>query len=464
MTGNLECRINGLAVGRRVLELIPGVGETLWETFKLQGVADCTLMLSGNLAGPDTRISGTVQVFEGRLLPSFCLIPVLDVSARAYFDGPQVHVAGLSGRLDLTGPGGPEYASSPAGLTVRGTVDAAAQDGDFEFRIADLDMCPLVVEAIPGIGEVMWRSVRPRGMVDVSGMVQWRGQQQEDPFSWYLDLALKNASVVWTQVPISLYSLSGHVLVTKEAAVLSSITGLAATGRFSAAGRMVMGAGQEGMPYSGTVEFRQVELRRLLQELSEQDRPVSGRLSGIIEINGSAGDDSMPAGKGIVELSDGYLWEAPFFMGLVDVLHLSFPGGGKGLDSGSLRFSLKDGWVNVERFQVASRGTEVTGQGSVGMRTGDLKDATVVAATLPEGGLPLIGKALRIVLRPVERQLARFEVTGTVQDPKFRAVPWRALTSPVGSVFDLLTSPFRGEEKPEEEWGVVTPIDLDEVD
>ena len=54
-----------------------------------------------------------------------------------------------------------------------------------------------------------------------------------------------------------------------------------------------------------------------------------------------------------------------------------------------MRFSLEDDWVNVEALQVTSRGTEVSGQGYVGISTGELKDARVVAATLPEGGLPI---------------------------------------------------------------------------
>jgi len=130
----------------------------------------------------------------------------------------------------------------------------------------------------------------------------------------------------------------------------------------------------------------------------------------------------------------------------VDFLHLSLPGTGTDFDTGEMRFELEGRKVNVQGFRVTSKAMELEGYGQLTLPGGEL-DLTMVAATLPGGGLPIIGPALRMILRPVERELVKLRVTGTLRQPRFEHKMLAPVTRPITSLFELIISPFGGGSK-----------------
>jgi hypothetical protein len=133
---------------------------------------------------------------------------------------------------------------------------------------------------------------------------------------------------------------------------------------------------------------------------------------------------------------------------LIDVLHLSSPGQYGHFDKGKMRCTFNADSVQIQSLRVTSPAAELTGQGTVGLDKGKL-DLSMVAATLPKGGLPVIGQALRVVLRPIERQLVRVEVTGTLSEPEYSPKMLQNVTRPITGLFGLIVSPFRSDKKKE---------------
>jgi len=441
----LTVELHNLHATEQIVRWTPGAGEDLWELLSPEGFVDGTLLLRGDVARAGPDVSGTLQISSGRARPSFFPIPVADVAGSVRLDGPRVRIAELSGRLQ---PEDGAASSAPQGagsVTVRGWLDLSRKEGSFDVRVPDLDLCQEMVEAIPGLGENLWRELKPSGMVALSSNVHYRGEQ-EPTFSYSVGVDLKNASALWVSVPVRLQSLNGHVVLTNELISAPSVGGRAAMGWFNASVVADLDPAHGNVHYRGWVELRRADLKSLLEELGEPGGDVQGRLSGLVEIECRHGEQEKLTGTGKLELTDGSLWSTPFFMHLVELLHLTIPGTGGTFDTGEARFELDDRQVNVKSFRVTSTALELEGYGEISLPGGEL-DLSMVAATPSEGGLPFVGKYLRAIIRPVERELVKLHVTGTLRQPKFEHKVLGPVTRPITSLFELLVSPFGGSSQ-----------------
>jgi len=436
----LKVELHGLRAARKLVQWLPGFGEELWESVRPEAVLDGVVLLRGPLAEGTPEVTGALQVSGGRAVLTWFPVPVDGIAGTVSFDPARVRVGRLSGRLVVEGSRA-DAVDCVGSVTVRGETELTGQQSTFEFHVSDVELSREMVELIPGVGPQLWEELQPQGMVAVSGKVRHRPGADPD-LSYFVEAQLKNARALWRSVPVSLGSLSGHVLVTNDAVVVSSVDGMAATGWFRVSGVAELEPDGASAFYRGTVEFRRADLRRLLGELTQTESDMRGRLSGIVEVGGRLGEQEELMGLGRLELSGASLWSAPFFMGLVDALHLSVPGTGGAFDAGEVEFELEDSRVNVQRFRLASRAVELEGSGQISLEDWAL-ELDMVAATLPEGGLPIIGDVARMIMRPVERELVKLHVTGTLESPKFEHKVFKPLTHPITSLFDLVTSPFR---------------------
>jgi len=442
--GELKLELKGLRADEHIVRWLPGFGERLWKSVRPEGVVDASLRLRGPLAGDRAAVYGTLLVSSGSALLTWLPVPMREVSATLHFDPARVQIARASGRLC---PAGEEPERGAGSVAASGVIDLAGGESWLEVRSSDLQVGRELVERLPGSGKSLWSQLEPEGRVAVTGRVRLKGQSAQD-VSYSMDVHLKNASAVWKPVPVRLQALSGHVILTDRMITVPAVSGRAATGLVQLSGEADLENGGEQVRYRGILEFRRADLRPLLAELGVPDSNVGGRLSGLVELGGRLGTQESMVALGSVQLSEGRLLSAPFFMGLVDALHLSVPGTGGDFDTGEAHFELQDNELHVTRFRLASGTVELEGHGEIALPGWQL-DLAMVAATLPEGGLPIISKGLRLVMRPVEKGLVRLQVTGTIAEPKFEPQVLGPLKRPIGSLWDLLTGPFRGGSREE---------------
>jgi len=172
-------------------------------------------------------------------------------------------------------------------------------------------------------------------------------------------------------------------------------------------------------------------------------------LSGVMELAGRTGKNSALEGQGELSFSQGHIWQAPVFMGLVDVLHLSRPGAMGNFDRGEAQYAISEDHLHIQHFELRSPSAELTGMGMVGLEDGKL-DLRVVAATVPEGGIPLLSPALKAIVGPVQRELIRVNITGTIEDPEYSYTIIGRLRRPFETLYDFFASPFRPEDNENE--------------
>ena len=436
---DLTVDVSNLRLEENLVRAIPELGGDLWKLFQPTGVVDGSVSIRDSGQGP--RVSGSIHLQNGRLKSSFSPLPLGNVSANIRFDEERIQISRLTGRIELGT--GALLESSPGALLLTGEIERDGKGGAFHVEIPSLQLSQPVVEALPEVGRPLWKRLQPEGLMALYGRISY-DTERENPVSYQMRMELKNSKATWAGFEATMSSLNGTILLEDDNVIIPHVSGMVAGGPFDASG-FVTRDDAGTVRYTGSVEYRRLDLRRLLYELTEEETRARGRLSGLVEIGGRLGDESRLRGVGSAELSDGLVWKAPVMLGLIDVLHLSAPGQHGRFDQGKMRFSFDSRAVDLHSFRLTSPAAELTGQGTVQVPDGKL-DIQMVAATLPEGGLPVIGQALRVVLRPVERQLVRVQVGGTLDDPKYKLHPLRNVTHPISSIFDLLTSPFRKDD------------------
>ena len=95
-------------------------------------------------------------------------------------------------------------------------------------------------------------------------------------------------------------------------------------------------------------------------------------------------------------------------------------------------------------FELTGAGLSVSGYGTIETETREL-DMTVVAIGAPEGkGIPILSDVVGWLLKGIERQLVRIDVTGTTDAPKYTSQVLTKVTWPLRSLRTVLFSPILG--------------------
>ena len=162
-------------------------------------------------------------------------------------------------------------------------------------------------------------------------------------------------------------------------------------------------------------EFENSDLKTLLADLTSPTNRADGVLDGKIVItSGLASDLRSWAGRGELNLEQGYLWNVPLFSVLSPVLNALSPGlgssrGGKGRAT----FTVRNGQAHTEDLQMQEPVMRLRYRGWVDL-DGEL-NAKVEAEPLGRSWFP--SRALGFVLTPITK-LFEYKVSGTLGQPK----------------------------------------------
>ncbi|MHC4591926.1 MAG: hypothetical protein ACYS8L_04425 [Planctomycetota bacterium] len=128
------------------------------------------------------------------------------------------------------------------------------------------------------------------------------------------------------------------------------------------------------------------------------------------------------------------------------------PGSMKARAKGEMVFSFSGGKITVTEFDLTGGGLNLSGYGSVWL-DGRLA-LTMVAVGAPEEGkgIPIISRVVGWLLKAVERQLVRLDVSGTLENPVIEHRVLSKITWPLANLRSVLFSPIFGsgaDEEPE---------------
>ncbi len=396
----------------------------------------------------DSFFSGIVNVLSGRADTVFSPYPIEISSGRIQLDGSTVSLDSFRGIIRYLDPELlPGTLGHTASIKFSGEYDMLEKTGLFGISAEDIKLNEDVVSRIPGWGADFWDTLRPAGLVSLSGSVGYDDAlSYSGGLHYSLDLGLRDASVLWSGFPLLFRSLTGGVFVTNNSLHAPNVQAFLCGGKAEVSG-FVSGLEDEAdIRFNGSFDLQRIDIRKLIREMTGREMDVAGKITGVMEIAGRIGEEPTLLGQGEFSLSEGRIWHAPVFFGLIDILHLSLPGPTANFDRGRVQFEILDEHIYIQHFELRSPSAEMTGWGTIRLQDGEL-DLTIVAATVPEGGIPLISPVLKTILSPVQRELIRIRVTGAIDKPKYSYDAIGRLTRPAQTLYDLFRFPMRiGED------------------
>ncbi len=445
----LHVEFNDLHVDRELLAEIPG---------NIKALTD--LNPSGRIDGEffvrddGSEISCNVNLKSGRVETEFFPLPLEELSGTIRLADNVLTLESLAGTVRHRPTGDRDCAVRTGQFKIGGRYDLGREQGEFRVNVEDIDIDRDIVLSIPVAGEELWENHRPQGVISIDGTIEYCGEKETDKFSYHLNTDLKNVSVRWgannaDDLSLVLSGLHGRMLVTNDLIHAPDLTGTIGGGKVDLRGIVSGLTENEDLRYEADIGFNRVDIRKLLREVTGRELNVRGRLSGVLEIAGRNGNDRVLEGQGELSFTQGHIWNAPVFMGLIEVLHLSRPGELGDFDRGEAQYTIHDDYLYVQHFELRSPSAELTGSGKVRLQDGAL-DARMVAATIPEGGIPILSPAIKTILGPVQRELVRVNVTGTVAEPRYSHSVIGRLTRPVQTLYDIFMSPLRITDDDEE--------------
>ena len=437
----LNVSLSNLRTNEQLVRAVPGVGDDLWETLKPEVLLDAQVRLIDGADGGTMAPSVRLVLHGGRAEPSFLPMPLEDLAGTVRAEGDKVFLERLSATIvPEDGTAGPGHA--PSLVELQGTVVPKGPVLDLYLKAENLVLTERILSVVPVMGPQLWQQTRLQGWASVAGQVRYDGRE-DGKLALRLSVNLQDVSLLPQALPIRIDALAGELLVTEQQALSNDFTGVTCRGKFRGAAIVDYAEAADLLQYNAQIQFSQVDLGLLIERLSGERRKVDGRLSGELAIGGLAGDALSTAGEGHVELSEGRLWETPFFAKLLGVLSLVVPSGDEVPAKGDANFTISGNLVSVQQFELAGGGLALSGVGKVTLDRGP--DLTMMVVGAPAGGgIPIVTPIVSWLLQFVERQLFEVRVSGTWAEPEFDFKVLGKITRPLTGLGKTLISPLVG--------------------
>ena len=173
----------------------------------------------------------------------------------------------------------------------------------------------------------------------------------------------------------------------------------------------------ENGEYKGDFTANNINLRDYIKDTALSNKTIEGNLNLAIDnLSGKGSDLSTLTGRGTLKLTNGNVWDTPFFFGLFE---LNILGVGKKsvLTSGEAEFTMADKKFEIEKLILQGEDTLVAGKGYVkfdGHMSIFLDAQTNLGVGIP--GIGLIEKAVDLI----KNNVFSIEIYGRIEEPKSR--------------------------------------------
>ncbi|MCY2927714.1 MAG: hypothetical protein NT031_20190 [Planctomycetota bacterium] len=159
------------------------------------------------------------------------------------------------------------------------------------------------------------------------------------------------------------------------------------------------------------------------------DKPVEpgeikGLLEGRLELVATSGKPERTKASGEIRITQAHMFKLPVMLELLHVVYLTPPGGGA-FNDGRMSYQLKGNQLIFTEISLRGNALSVLGSGTVEMDTKKMNMA-FISGPPPQAGLLRLDEAGPI-LKGLARELMEVQVTGTLDRPQMRPVPWTSL-------------------------------------
>ncbi len=160
--------------------------------------------------------------------------------------------------------------------------------------------------------------------------------------------------------------------------------------------------------------FTNVDLRRLMADVSDRTNRLEGQLSGVLNLDRAKSRDTNSwFGHGRLVLREGFLWDTPVFGIFSPIFEGLSPGMGQArFSSGNAHFVVTNSVGRTENLEVRSPAFRLKYSGTVDLQA--RLDARMEAELLKD--LPVLGPVLSAAFTPFTK-LFEYRVQGTLTNP-----------------------------------------------
>ena len=162
---------------------------------------------------------------------------------------------------------------------------------------------------------------------------------------------------------LSFDHVSGRLLFTTNRLQLVDLRGALFSG--TVRGNADISSAQKDPRYHANITVKDINFPRLT-DLYYNYKTAQGELSGTYDFNGSGPDTRKMHGNGEIEVTNGDVFAIPVFGPLSEILNYVIPGAGYSVArKATASFTIKDGIIRTDNFDVGGRLFEMLGHGDV---------------------------------------------------------------------------------------------------
>lgn len=171
----------------------------------------------------------------------------------------------------------------------------------------------------------------------------------------------------------------------------------------------------EGSKFNFGLNITNIDLRRLMADVSDRTNRLEGQLSGVLNLDEAhSWDTNSWRGHGRLVLREGFLWDTPVFGVFSPIFEGISPGLGQTRFShGEAHFVVTNSVARTENLEVRSPAIRLKYSGTVALDTH--LDARMEAELLKD--MPVLGPLISAALTPFTK-LFEYRVRGTLTNPE----------------------------------------------
>jgi hypothetical protein len=179
----------------------------------------------------------------------------------------------------------------------------------------------------------------------------------------------------------------------------------------------------EDYPFITNLDIKDIDLYKLIKDTDDRDKKIKGLFSSKAILNGYISRNDSLKGSGWLQVSDGYLWEFPVIIGIMNIL-LMTPPEYLILTDAFGNFTISNARIFTEDFKMLSKSASLLWVGSLGFDstldfniTGRFAENIIKQASEP-------GRIKSAILREAGRLIMEVRLTGTLEKPNYQIVPF----------------------------------------
>lgn len=218
---NIKLNVSNLNITKKLMKVIPGIGEEFWTKYSPKGNVDLSLNYESNEDKSVYKYS-TEAICKGiEVTPPKIPYRLSNIVGRIVMDGENIYFENMSGNL-LNG-------AKTNRVTFDGTINPKSNEKRFAVSIPNLVVTEEMIKSIPKKGEDIWSKYRPSGQIDLA--INYTGYEDSSKDNYLITVDCKGNEVEYTELPIKVSNILGTVIIDKNNTQLKNLQGYVVSDR-----------------------------------------------------------------------------------------------------------------------------------------------------------------------------------------------------------------------------------------